>query len=206
MTKKENPVLKQKKQLSSFFCLLVSICYLSPGQFPSTFVEEVTIPSTKPGDRLYVCINDFNAADTGSLSLKRGMDTSLLMKYVLLWSIVIKWDFSWSWKAFTGCTSRWRELLLTLMTHVLSLSQHCLLMSLGWGNFYFVVLHLHSIVKLFFCWSSAIMILSLLHYCDVNIIRNQTISALIAPDTYKYKYIRHWFFLLSYSLLIPSHI
>uniref|UniRef100_A0A674NVS7 Dynamin-binding protein n=1 Tax=Takifugu rubripes TaxID=31033 RepID=A0A674NVS7_TAKRU len=42
------------------------------GQFPSTFVEEVTIPSTKPGDRLYVCINDFNAADTGSLSLKRG--------------------------------------------------------------------------------------------------------------------------------------
>ncbi|CAG12597.1 unnamed protein product [Tetraodon nigroviridis] len=42
------------------------------GQFPSTFVEEVTIPRTPPGDRLYVCINDSNAADTGSLSLKRG--------------------------------------------------------------------------------------------------------------------------------------
>ncbi|XP_054623907.1 dynamin-binding protein isoform X2 [Dunckerocampus dactyliophorus] len=42
------------------------------GQFPSTFVEEVTIPSTKPGDRLYVCINDFGATETGSLTLKRG--------------------------------------------------------------------------------------------------------------------------------------
>uniref|UniRef100_UPI003AAF5DE2 dynamin-binding protein isoform X2 n=1 Tax=Centroberyx gerrardi TaxID=166262 RepID=UPI003AAF5DE2 len=42
------------------------------GQFPSTFVEAVTIPSTKPGDRLYVCINDFNSAEAGNLSLKRG--------------------------------------------------------------------------------------------------------------------------------------
>ncbi|XP_035853275.1 dynamin-binding protein isoform X2 [Sander lucioperca] len=42
------------------------------GQFPSTFVEEITIPSTKPGDRLYVCINDFNSAEPGNLSLKRG--------------------------------------------------------------------------------------------------------------------------------------
>lgn len=50
---------------------------LSPGQFPSTFVEEVTIPSTKPGDRLYVCINDFSTAEQGNLSLKRGKDTLL---------------------------------------------------------------------------------------------------------------------------------
>uniref|UniRef100_A0A672JJT1 Dynamin-binding protein n=1 Tax=Salarias fasciatus TaxID=181472 RepID=A0A672JJT1_SALFA len=42
------------------------------GQFPSTFVEEVTIPSTKPGDTLYVCINDFSSAEPGNLSLKRG--------------------------------------------------------------------------------------------------------------------------------------
>ncbi|XP_030610707.1 dynamin-binding protein isoform X2 [Archocentrus centrarchus] len=42
------------------------------GQFPSTFVEEVTIPSTKPGDRLYVCISDFSSAELGTLSLKRG--------------------------------------------------------------------------------------------------------------------------------------
>lgn len=50
------------------------LCLLSPGQFPSTFVEEVTIPSTKPGDRLYVCINDFSSAEAGNLSLKRGTD------------------------------------------------------------------------------------------------------------------------------------
>ncbi|XP_058476926.1 dynamin-binding protein isoform X1 [Solea solea] len=42
------------------------------GQFPTTFVEEVTIPSTKPGDQLYVCINDFNSTEAGNLSLKRG--------------------------------------------------------------------------------------------------------------------------------------
>ncbi|KAL7372485.1 hypothetical protein ABVT39_017271 [Epinephelus coioides] len=42
------------------------------GQFPTTFVEEITIPSTKPGDRLYVCINDFSSAEPGNLSLKRG--------------------------------------------------------------------------------------------------------------------------------------
>ncbi|KAI3365240.1 hypothetical protein L3Q82_010330 [Scortum barcoo] len=48
------------------------LCFLSSGQFPSTFVEEVTIPSTKPEDRLYVCINDFTSAEPGNLSLKRG--------------------------------------------------------------------------------------------------------------------------------------
>lgn len=53
-----------------FFAYLLSL-----GQFPSTFVEEVTIPSTKPGDRLYVCINDFSTAEQGNLSLKRGKDT-----------------------------------------------------------------------------------------------------------------------------------
>ncbi|KAI4807726.1 hypothetical protein KUCAC02_027514 [Chaenocephalus aceratus] len=42
------------------------------GQFPTTFVEEITIPSSKPGDILYVCINDFNSAEQGNLSLIRG--------------------------------------------------------------------------------------------------------------------------------------
>ncbi|KAL6094986.1 dnmbp [Pungitius sinensis] len=42
------------------------------GQFPSTFVEEVTIPSIKPGERLFVCTNDFSSAEPGDLSLKRG--------------------------------------------------------------------------------------------------------------------------------------
>uniref|UniRef100_A0A671X0W1 Dynamin-binding protein n=1 Tax=Sparus aurata TaxID=8175 RepID=A0A671X0W1_SPAAU len=47
------------------------------GQFPSTFVEEVTIPSTKPGDRLYVCINDYSSAEPGNLLLKRGGSMNL---------------------------------------------------------------------------------------------------------------------------------
>ncbi|XP_051770373.1 dynamin-binding protein isoform X2 [Ctenopharyngodon idella] len=42
------------------------------GQFPSTFVEPVTIPSTKTGENLYVCINDFNSVEAGNLPLKRG--------------------------------------------------------------------------------------------------------------------------------------
>uniref|UniRef100_A0A8C9S7F5 Dynamin-binding protein n=1 Tax=Scleropages formosus TaxID=113540 RepID=A0A8C9S7F5_SCLFO len=42
------------------------------GQFPSTFVEVVTVPSTGPGDKLYVCISDYGAAASGTLPLKRG--------------------------------------------------------------------------------------------------------------------------------------
>lgn len=42
------------------------------GQFPSTFVEPVIIPSTKTGENLYVCINDFNSVEAGNLPLKRG--------------------------------------------------------------------------------------------------------------------------------------
>ncbi|XP_030631903.1 dynamin-binding protein [Chanos chanos] len=42
------------------------------GQFPSTFVESVTIPNTKPGEELYVCVSDFTSAQPGSLPLKRG--------------------------------------------------------------------------------------------------------------------------------------
>uniref|UniRef100_A0AAR2LRR3 Dynamin-binding protein n=1 Tax=Pygocentrus nattereri TaxID=42514 RepID=A0AAR2LRR3_PYGNA len=41
------------------------------GQFPSTFVESVTVPTTKAGEQLYVCINDFNSLEPGNLSLKR---------------------------------------------------------------------------------------------------------------------------------------
>lgn len=47
------------------------------GQFPSTFVEAVTIPSTKPEDKLYVCINDFSTAKPGSLPLQRVSPTQL---------------------------------------------------------------------------------------------------------------------------------
>ncbi|XP_048464737.1 dynamin-binding protein isoform X2 [Rhincodon typus] len=42
------------------------------GQFPSSFVEAVSIPNTKLGERLCVCINDFVAATSSDLSLRRG--------------------------------------------------------------------------------------------------------------------------------------
>ncbi|XP_072522793.1 dynamin-binding protein isoform X2 [Salminus brasiliensis] len=42
------------------------------GQFPSTFVESITVPPTKAGEQLYVCINDFSSVEPGNLPLKRG--------------------------------------------------------------------------------------------------------------------------------------
>ncbi|MGH0166104.1 UNVERIFIED_CONTAM: hypothetical protein FKN15_050010 [Acipenser sinensis] len=51
------------------------------GQFPSTFVEAITIPSTKQGEKLYVCINDFSALDVGNLPIKTG-DVVVVEDYV----------------------------------------------------------------------------------------------------------------------------
>ncbi|XP_051002570.1 dynamin-binding protein isoform X1 [Acomys russatus] len=42
------------------------------GQFPSSFVETVTIPSLKGGERLFVCICEFTSRELNSLSLHRG--------------------------------------------------------------------------------------------------------------------------------------
>ncbi|XP_054437324.1 dynamin-binding protein isoform X1 [Pteronotus mesoamericanus] len=42
------------------------------GQFPSSFVEIVTIPSLKEGERLFVCICEFTSQEFNSLSLHRG--------------------------------------------------------------------------------------------------------------------------------------
>ncbi|CAM5157942.1 unnamed protein product [Natator depressus] len=42
------------------------------GQFPSSFVEAVDIPSLKQGEKLFVCTNDFTSQEPGSLSLQRG--------------------------------------------------------------------------------------------------------------------------------------
>ncbi|XP_076855424.1 dynamin-binding protein isoform X2 [Brachyhypopomus gauderio] len=42
------------------------------GQFPSTFVEPVTIPPPKAAEQLYVCINAFASSESGYLPLKRG--------------------------------------------------------------------------------------------------------------------------------------
>ncbi|XP_045437938.1 dynamin-binding protein isoform X3 [Pipistrellus kuhlii] len=42
------------------------------GQFPSSFVEIVTIPSLKEGERLFVCICEFTSQEVNSLPLYRG--------------------------------------------------------------------------------------------------------------------------------------
>ncbi|XP_040848246.1 dynamin-binding protein isoform X1 [Ochotona curzoniae] len=42
------------------------------GQFPSSFVEIVTIPSLKEGERLLVCISEFTSQELNSLPLHRG--------------------------------------------------------------------------------------------------------------------------------------
>ncbi|XP_006925950.1 dynamin-binding protein isoform X1 [Pteropus alecto] len=42
------------------------------GQFPSSFVEIVTIPSLKEGERLFVCICEFTSQESSSLPLHRG--------------------------------------------------------------------------------------------------------------------------------------
>ncbi|XP_029465936.1 dynamin-binding protein isoform X3 [Rhinatrema bivittatum] len=43
------------------------------GQFPSSFVEQLTIPSLKHGEKLFVCISDFTTHEPGGLSLQREM-------------------------------------------------------------------------------------------------------------------------------------
>ncbi|XP_066211633.1 dynamin-binding protein isoform X1 [Saccopteryx leptura] len=42
------------------------------GQFPSSFVEVLTIPSLKEGERLFVCVCEFTSQELNSLSLHRG--------------------------------------------------------------------------------------------------------------------------------------
>ncbi|XP_075790560.1 dynamin-binding protein isoform X2 [Pelodiscus sinensis] len=42
------------------------------GQFPSSFVEAVALPSLTQGEKLFVCTNDFASQEPGSLSLQRG--------------------------------------------------------------------------------------------------------------------------------------
>ncbi|XP_063818324.1 dynamin-binding protein isoform X1 [Pseudophryne corroboree] len=42
------------------------------GQFPVSFVEALTIPSVKHGEKLYACISDYTSHEPGALSLQRG--------------------------------------------------------------------------------------------------------------------------------------
>ncbi|KAK2488703.1 hypothetical protein MC885_019031 [Smutsia gigantea] len=48
------------------------------GQFPSSFVEIVTIPSLKEGERLFVCICEFTSQEPSSLPLHRETNTAPL--------------------------------------------------------------------------------------------------------------------------------
>ncbi|XP_075699210.1 dynamin-binding protein isoform X2 [Rhinoderma darwinii] len=42
------------------------------GQFPVSFVEALTIPTMKHGEKMYVCISDFTSHEPGALSFQRG--------------------------------------------------------------------------------------------------------------------------------------
>ncbi|XP_066457224.1 dynamin-binding protein isoform X2 [Eleutherodactylus coqui] len=42
------------------------------GQFPVSFVEALTIPTMKHGEKIYVCISDFTSHEPGALCLQRG--------------------------------------------------------------------------------------------------------------------------------------
>ncbi|OCT70128.1 dynamin-binding protein isoform X1 [Xenopus laevis] len=42
------------------------------GQFPVSFVEELSIPSLKHAEKLYVCISEFTSHEPGALCLQRG--------------------------------------------------------------------------------------------------------------------------------------
>uniref|UniRef100_A0A3B4B4F4 Dynamin-binding protein n=1 Tax=Periophthalmus magnuspinnatus TaxID=409849 RepID=A0A3B4B4F4_9GOBI len=80
------------------------------GQFPVTFVEEVTIPSAKPEDRLYVCISDFSSAEPGNLSLKKGMHLKNVnngIKLVIIYSWTKRLGGTWGVKELNlSCRSR----------------------------------------------------------------------------------------------------
>ncbi|KAG8435478.1 hypothetical protein GDO86_013420 [Hymenochirus boettgeri] len=42
------------------------------GQFPVSFVESLSIPNIKNGEKLYVCISEYNSNEPGALCLQRG--------------------------------------------------------------------------------------------------------------------------------------
>lgn len=64
-TQRENLILKEHSVLNTCVCL--------SGQFPSSFVEIVTIPSLKEGESLFVCTCEFTSQELNSLSLHRGV-------------------------------------------------------------------------------------------------------------------------------------
>ncbi|NXH94054.1 DNMBP protein, partial [Pachycephala philippinensis] len=88
------------------------------GQFPSSFVEPVDIPSLKQGEKLLVCTNDFTSQEPGSLSLQRG---DLVILGGSLASSWLQGRSSWGSKGFfpSSCV---RELCLSVRRRQLSQS------------------------------------------------------------------------------------
>ncbi|XP_043845376.1 dynamin-binding protein [Dromiciops gliroides] len=83
------------------------------GQFPSSFVEIVTIPSMKHGERLFVCVAEFLSQDVGGLSLHRGDLVILDGPPTSSWQ---EGRSCWGTKGFfpSSCV---RELLLSSRSH-----------------------------------------------------------------------------------------
>ncbi|NXL56054.1 DNMBP protein, partial [Chordeiles acutipennis] len=88
------------------------------GQFPSSFVEPVDIPSLKQGEKLFVCTSDFTSQEPGSLSLQRG---DLVILGGSLASSWLQGRSSWGSKGFfpSSCV---RELCLSVRSRQLSQS------------------------------------------------------------------------------------
>uniref|UniRef100_A0A674HDC7 Dynamin-binding protein n=1 Tax=Taeniopygia guttata TaxID=59729 RepID=A0A674HDC7_TAEGU len=88
------------------------------GQFPSSFVEPVDIPSLKQGEKLFVCTNDFTSQEPGSLSLQRGDLVILAGSLASSW---LQGQSSWGSKGFfpSSCV---RELCLSVRRRQLSQS------------------------------------------------------------------------------------
>ncbi|XP_074855483.1 dynamin-binding protein isoform X2 [Carettochelys insculpta] len=85
------------------------------GQFPSSFVEAVGIPTLKQGEKLFVCTNDFASQEPGSLSLQRG---DLVILSGSLASSWLQGRSCWGSKGFfpSSCV---RELCLSPRSHQL---------------------------------------------------------------------------------------
>ncbi|XP_010141954.1 PREDICTED: dynamin-binding protein-like, partial [Buceros rhinoceros silvestris] len=88
------------------------------GQFPSSFVEPVDIPSLKQGEKLFVCTSDFTSQEPGSLSLQRG---DLVILGGSLASSWLQGRSTWGSKGFfpSSCV---RELCLSVRSRQLSQS------------------------------------------------------------------------------------
>lgn len=130
--------------LSPIFQCSFSFHCLFSGQFPSTFVEPVTIPSTKTGENLYVCINDFNSVESGSLPLKRGKNIKCLIACHIC-SVFQSKNLCINWSLIRSFL--WNKNMLNWHTNAFCLINYC--PSYLWANNFvmFVMLSLHDFFR-----------------------------------------------------------